>query len=88
MNAKQNSRQYPVDKIRLSLVSYQIMDMDKQTKQQEIPSSGFFMRKFTVCNFEETRYLCVNFFCQGDYNDDGDNDDVEEEEEEEGRESW
>ena len=24
--------------------------------------------------------MCVNFFCQGDYNDDGDNDDVEEEE--------
>ena len=51
----------------------------------------FFMRKFTVCNFEETRQLCVNFFCQGNYNDDGDNDDVEEEEEEEeeeeGRES-
>ena len=39
------------------------------------------MRKFTVCNFEETRQLCVNFFCQGNYNDDGDNDDVEEEEE-------
>ena len=28
--------------------------------------------------------MCVNFFCQGNYNDDGDNDDVEEEEEEEG----
>ena len=59
MNAKQNSRQYPVDKIRLSLVSYWIMDMDKQTKQQEIPSSGFLWESLPFATLRK-RDSCVS----------------------------
>ena len=59
MNAKQNSRQYPVDKIRLSLVSYRIIDMDKQKKQQEIPSSGFLWESLPFATLRK-RDSCVS----------------------------